>query len=133
MSKSNSAKVLTGIIIAVSLTACGGSGQVRSSGDDDVGPYPTNWKSIVKSYIQNNYLDPRSVTQSEAAPPFRKTTPFYDFGWMVCIRNNAKNQFGGYTGRRITELGIKRGRVVDVDDKSDLFCRDAKFEPLPLD
>jgi hypothetical protein len=133
MSKNNSVKVLAGIIIAASLTACGGSGQVRSGGEDDVGPYPTNWKSIVKSYIQNNYLDPRSVTHSEAAPPFRKTTLFYDFGWMVCIRNNAKNQFGGYTGRRITELGIKRGRVVDVDDKSDLFCRDAKFEPLPLD
>lgn len=121
-------KLLSAIVVGIALAACAGPGTVS----DSVGPYPTDWKSIVASYIRNNFVGPHSVIDSEAAPPFRKTTAFFDFGWMVCIRNNAKNQLGGYTGRRITELGIKKGQVVTVDSKNDMFCRNAKFEPFPL-
>jgi len=125
------ARIALIVVIGSLMAACGGVGEVRRGGEENVGPYPTNWKEIAASYIQNSYLDPRSVVDSEAAPPFRNNRLFFD-AWTVCIRNNAKNQFGGYTGRRITELGIKHGQVVTVDDKNDMFCRNARFEPLPL-
>ena len=120
------------IIISICLVAvgCGGPKTQREM-DSSIGPYPSNWKEIVASYIRNNYVDPYSIMDSEAAPPFMQQTLAYD-RWIVCIRNNAKNRMGGYTGRKITEISIVKGQVDMVDDKNDLFCRDARFEPFPL-
>lgn len=127
----NPMKLCAAVIVSASMAGCAGPGVGRSSGEENVGPYPSNWKSIVGSWIADNYADPRSVIDSEAAPPFRNNRLFFD-SWTVCIRNNAKNQFGGYTGKHITELGIQKGQVVTVDSKNDMFCRNARFEPFPL-
>ncbi|MDO8811894.1 MAG: hypothetical protein Q7J38_07705 [Gallionella sp.] len=124
-------RTLSAIAMCIVLTACSGVGTLKSDGQENVGPYPANWKNIIASYIRNNYVDPHSIIDSEAAPPFRNQKLFYDT-WTVCIRNNAKNRFGGYTGRQITAIGIKHGQIDLVEENEKYDCERVKFEPFPL-
>lgn len=120
------------IFVSIALSACGGIGKSDSSNDEARGPYPTNWKSIVANYIQQSYLDPNSVINSEASAPFQTRDTFLHASWTVCIRNNAKNQFGGYTGLRTTEINISNGKVIAVRPENQFSCPNVKFEPFPL-
>lgn len=115
----------------IALAACSGPGQLRSDGYEHIGPYPTNWKKITSEYIKDSYFDPYSVRDSEAAPPVRQKAVFFD-SWVVCIRNNAKNKMGGYTGRQTSSLSIQQGQIVHVRSNDDFDCRSARFEPFPL-
>lgn len=94
------------------------------------GPYPENWKSLAMNYIQSNYIDPYSIRDSEISPPFRSNKAFFD-SWTICIRNNAKNRFGGYTGRRATDLVVQHGRIVQ-EDTAPSDCRNVRYEPFPV-
>ena len=118
------------LILVYMLTGCAGVGEISSSGEDSVGPYPDNWKSIAVAYIKTSYFDPYSVRDSEAAPPFRNRKAFYDT-WTLCIRNNAKNRLGGYTGLRTTAIGIKKGQIDQVNDY-DCKNRNLNYQPLPI-
>ena len=100
----------------------------------DAGPYPDNWRELVREYIKTNYVDPYSIRDSQIAPPFRSRKAFFD-EWIVCLRNNAKNQFGGYTGLRTTDISIRQGRVnIGSIDETGFHCRrqNLDFEPLPI-
>jgi len=114
------------------LTGCASVGQVASSGEEHIGPYPENWRTIVRNYIKSSYVDPYSVRDSEAAAPFRNKALFFD-SWDICIRNNAKNRMGGYTGLTTSVISVQKGEVVAVDN-SDFHCRgrNLKWESLPL-
>lgn len=118
------------LIIASMITGCAGVGQISNSGEGNVGPYPENWKNIAREYIKTRYFDPYSVRDSEAAPPFRNRKAFYDT-WTLCIRNNAKNKFGGYTGLQATAIGIKQGQIDQVNDY-DCKNRNLNYESLPI-
>lgn len=124
-------KILAAVLICIALSACGSLAKSKSENDATRGPYPTNWKSIVKQYIRSHYIDPTSVMDSEAAAPFKTRDTLVDATWSICIINNAKNKFGGYTGRQLTILEVRNGEVVGTD-KYLSACQDAQYEPLPL-
>jgi hypothetical protein len=75
-------RLLTTSFVGATLAACGGVGEVRSSSEENVGPYPENWRDIVVAWIVDNYADPRSITDSEAAPPFRNNRALFE-AWTV--------------------------------------------------
>lgn len=125
-------KILAAVLICIALSACGSLAKSESENDATRGPYPTNWKSIVKQYIRSHYIDPTSVMDSEAAAPFKTRNTLMDATWSICIRNNAKNKFGGYTGRRLTILEVRNGQVDHTQEDYADPCQDAQFEPLPL-
>ena len=82
------------------------------------------------NYIKTSYVDPYSIRDSQIAPPFRNNKAFFD-SWTICIRNNAKNKFGGYTGLRATDLLVQHGQIVQEDSvPSD--CRGARYESFPV-
>src|SRR5947209_16662235 len=82
--------------------------------DEQTGPKPENYKSIIRAAIPGIFKDPSSVQQTSVTPPRRDKK-----GWSVCLFANAKNAYGGYTGIRATEVIIKNGRIADVTDISD--------------
>jgi len=113
--------------LLISLFLISGCASNQKSG---AGPYPENWKSLAMNYIKTNYADPYSIRDSQIAPPFRSNKAFFD-SWIICIRNNAKNKFGGYTGLRATDLIVQHGQIVQEDTvPSD--CRGARYESFPV-
>jgi hypothetical protein len=78
----------------------------------------------------------------------KKGTLTYETGWGVCVRANAKNRMGAYTGIRSTVFLIRDGRVVESGDDTPValtekgvltvtpiyikeHCENAAFEPFP--
>lgn len=83
----------------------------------DYGEYPSNYEEIVKQHITGYLLDPESARFSDWKEP--KKDWFRDrglhFGYRVCVRVNAKNRMGGYTGKKLTYLLIKNGRIIGTE------------------
>lgn len=122
------------LVAAISLlTSCAAPGQLATEGEGAVGPYPNDWKNISTDFIRSNYVDPYSIRDSVAAPPFRNKKAFFD-SWTICLRNNAKNRMGGYTGLSYTALHIQKGAIVVVDPDGAFDCANPnlKYEPLPI-
>lgn len=92
------------------LAGCAGPGQLATTGTEHVGPYPENWEYLVRDYIKANFADPYSIRDAMAAPPYRNSKLFYDT-WTVCVRLNAKNQMGGYSGLTYYSFGIKNNAI----------------------
>lgn len=94
-----------------------------------VGPYPAQYKEIVKQYVDKTYYDPYSMRGVAISRP-QKGHLFFQQGWIVCFRTNAKNRMGGYTGLSEVAILINRHEVVNSMDDAPL-CEGVAFEPWP--
>jgi hypothetical protein len=86
--------------------------------DDDIGPYPENYKEIVTAYYNQTLFDPYSAVIKFTREPvecfMEKGLLEIGFisGWVVCGTINAKNRFGGYVGTELFSALIRNGKVV---------------------
>jgi len=78
-----------------------------------IGPYPSGWKKIVISYAKDTFYDPGSIRDAEISSP-QTGHLFFQQGWIVCLKANAKNRMGGYAGRQTTALLLNNGHVVNT-------------------
>lgn len=102
------------------------SGCVGATPDQsDIGPRPDNYREIVAAQVKAEFFDPSSMQDVYLAEPYPARFYFTD-GWMVCLRANAKNRMGGYTGQQETGYLIKNGTIVQEGDQKN--CPDAKYE-----
>ena len=96
-------------------------------GPVEIGPYPTNYRNIVKAHIERSFFDPYSLRNVSIAGPLKGP-----LGWIVCLEANAKNRMGGYTGLQRTSFVINSGKVVDtLTLKSPLLCQGMAFTRWP--
>lgn len=100
-------------------------------------PYPTEWRSKTAAYIKANWKDPQSIRDAEIAAPLMEVIPPQMAGilpprWVVCVRMNAKNSFGGYTGRRVHYVRMEKDQVAHAVATDHLMttCDAAKWEPF---
>jgi hypothetical protein len=100
-------KRLIFVVLSVALAGCATGS--RPSGE--VGPFPSNYRELVAQHIRAEFLDPSSLQDVWIAPPYRARLMFTD-GWMVCVRVNAKNAMGGYTGQQGYGYLIVNGVIV---------------------
>lgn len=87
----------------------------------DPGPYPEKYRALVEQWLQETLFDPYSVRDLEVTVPVEGTLwqglllgghlPV----WTVCATFNAKNRFGGYTGRSTTVLFIRNNSVIATE------------------
>lgn len=93
-------ELLATLISAISLASC--------QTDQAAAPVPPapDVRSIVLSNKGALWKDPESIRNASITPPRRHYMgPFGDM-WHVCVRANAKNGFGGYTGEKDMLIGI---------------------------
>ena len=119
-------KLLTGLTLIgiVFLTGCG-SNPSMSNKPVDYGPYPENYETIVKSYLEGILFDPYSVKYKYITKPmkaFSREAPILggnpkQYGWYSRVCFNAKNRMGGYVGNTCYNLLLKNNYVIE------------KFEP----
>lgn len=129
-------------VCALPGAACtGATNTTTGSLGGGAGPPPTNYRQIVRDYVRQTFKDPYSVRDAEISPPKMTEGPTLipplgpmTMAWVVCIRANAKNAFGAYTGLQQTAVVIYKDRAVNSWDEqhhSAYACRDSKYEPFP--
>lgn len=98
---------------------------------------------IGEKWIKADLLDPYSahiewpfsfVQFTEKVPLFKRTT-----GYATCVRINAKNTYGGYTGEKTYRIIIRNNQVIDYSEVSNLrmvpdICKELveKYGMIPV-
>jgi len=76
---------------------------------------PSNYKQLIVAYVRESFFDPYSIRDAAITEPAMSTYAGLP-AWSVCIRVNAKNRMGAYTGRKSTAIYIRNGQVVGSDE-----------------
>jgi hypothetical protein len=79
------------------------------------GPYPTNYKEIVRKWLQTKLLDPASAQiewEGDPKPADLGTKGQHLYGYLVKFKVNSRNRFGTYTGKQAHGALIRNGEVI---------------------
>lgn len=125
------------MLVAAAATIVGAcaSNQTASQGQ---APPPANYREQVSARVKKTFFDPYSVRDAAISRPFLQSaafdgiTPIPHSGWMVCVRANAKNRMGAYTGLTETGFMFSGDTIMDADFRGH-FCAGAaaSYEPFP--
>ena len=106
----------------------------------ETGPFPTRYREMAKEYLRRTLFDPYSVRDAEIAEPAVKASIHLldpAPAWTICVRLNAKNRMGAYTGITEDALLVRGDRVtVSLNELTRPsptigMCREAKWAPFP--
>lgn len=122
--------IISAASAALLLGACTGNEQLSITGTVDE-PLPANYRELARAHLRSTLFDPYSVRDAMIAAPKNGGSGLYP-GWAVCVRMNAKNRLGAYTGQSVTAVIMREGRVVhSVDETGWMFCQGVEYEPFP--
>ncbi|WP_025036107.1 hypothetical protein [Bradyrhizobium sp. DOA9] len=125
---------------ALALAGCQTSGEATPSANAaTAGAPPANYRQLAADYVKSSFKDPYSIRDAEIAPPKPGTGPSlnsdgFTTPWVVCLRANAKNSMGAYTGRKVTALALSNEKVVNAWDEtqySRMVCEGVAYTPFP--
>jgi hypothetical protein len=108
-------------------------------------PFPANYRGLIAAHKSDIFKDPDSVRDASISAPKRGSGPYlspngFITPWIACVRANAKNSFGGYTGKQLTAVIISRNAFVEAKggpsqyygDLGSMWCMDHQnYEPFP--
>jgi len=102
-------KVILGLGLALAGCQTDGSGSVAQTPPPDA-------KAVILAAKGSLFKDPDSIKGASITAPRRHTAGgLIPPMWHVCVRTNAKNAFGGYTGEKDMLIGIyEDGRRPEV-------------------
>jgi hypothetical protein len=135
---------VAGAVIAAALAGCG----MVPDGPEIVGvqePAPANYREIVSEHVRRTYYHPFSIRDASISAPavgaiYRHgTLGVHEYGWLVCLRANAKSRAGRDTGITETTMILRHGAVVaslsgpDWQGYNRNMCKGAQYEPFALE
>jgi len=95
--------------------------------------YPQNFKADLLAFLRTYLNDPTGVRSASVAQPTLK-----DRGpgqrYIVCLRYNARDNTGAYTGMKIgaaVYVSAKLDDFVDQPKQVKELCKDAVYAPFP--
>ena len=94
-----------------------------------IGPYPAEYRDLVKGHIDRTFFDPYTMRNVSISYPSQGHL-FFRQGWLVCVEANAKNRFGAYTGLKRQVYLINEDRVINSMDGSRI-CSELALSPWP--
>jgi len=97
-------------------------------------PMPVTYRQAAREYLRTKLFDPYSVRDAMISEPAQRSSWVMGVppAWTVCVRMNAKNRMGGYTGLKETVLLYRAGKVAKATDgPAPYYCGDAKYDPFP--
>lgn len=105
--------------LAILFAGCFARPTAEQLANADYGPTPSDPEAIVRLYIKENFKDPESVRDLEVGLPQRYyygrgSTVYY--GYRIRYSCNAKNSYGGYTGKQAHYLFVSHGQTADITD-----------------
>jgi len=118
------------VVVICSVAGIGMSGCMTVKPDSEaIGPYPSNYKEIVKEYVEKSYFDPYSMKSVAITHPVEGHL-YFQQGWIVCLQANAKNKIGGYTGLKRNALLINNYSVTQSMTNAPL-CKNSQLSYFP--
>lgn len=98
------------VLLIVALSLCGCS---ATPDPQKMGPYPSNYRALIKVQMKETFVDPYSLRDVSISTPAGYHY-FMEQGWLVCVQANAKNSLGGYTGLETTAYLISKGEIAET-------------------
>lgn len=90
----------------------------------DVGSKPENFREIIESTIREQLKDPDSAKFSGFTEPRKEVMVEqrnFVYGYSSCVFVNAKNSYGGYTGKQLYWAFIRNGQVLRIKNTNDAY------------
>ncbi|MFT1618124.1 hypothetical protein [Enterobacter kobei] len=90
----------------------------------DAGSKPDNSKFIIESAIRDQLKDPESAKFSEFTEPRKEViveNRNFVYGYSSCVYVNAKNSYGGYTGKQLYWAFMRNGQVLRIKNTNDAY------------
>ena len=112
--------------LAVALAACG-------TGDDkpvEANVFPANYKDKILEQIKEQLTDPTNIRDAFIAEPALKTNAGAT-RYVVCVRFNAKDDFGKYAGSKDKAAFYYAGQMTQIVEASRELCGNAAYQPFP--
>lgn len=104
------------VILLILLTGCA----TTPTSIKTHGPYPENYKSILKNNILRSFIDPYTLRNVSISTPVQASRGGWfnnePEGWLVCVEANGKNRMGGYTGIQVSAFIVNNGMIVGSGD-----------------
>jgi len=79
------------------------------------GPYPANYKEVVMQWLNKQLIEPESARiewDGDPKPADLGRNGEHLYGYLVNFTVNARNRFGGYTGKQKHAVLICNGEVI---------------------
>lgn len=108
------------LLMVVAMSGCSIGPTQQELRNADYGKPPSNHEEIIRNYMNQRLKDPDSAKYSFKKGPVQGWNSFGGllFGYIVCADINAKNSYGGYTGRQPYYFIIKNDTVVRTADQA---------------
>ncbi|HCL5286308.1 TPA: hypothetical protein N2G35_000585 [Salmonella enterica] len=90
----------------------------------DVGRKPSTYKKLIETAIRERLRDPDSAKFYDFTPPRKEVISEnhkFVYGYSSCVLVNAKNAYGGYTGKKLYWAFIRNDKVLRIKDTTDTF------------
>lgn len=131
-----------GIVGLIAIAGC--SPTTMSPGPKaEAGPPPNNYRAASVAAAKETFFDPYSVRDASISQPLYASAVFDGVsmvarrGWIVCVKANAKNRMGGYTGIQETVMLFEGEAVATTLSGPDYagqiidHCKTAIYSPFP--
>ena len=139
-----------GALLAIPLADCAGNGHARS--DERANVYPDNYKTELLGFLHTYINDPTQIRDAAIAEPVlrpvsgnpdRGNSPLdklsrsFERGtgpqvrYIVCVRFNAKDRDGRYTGPKQGMAIFTGGRFERFNEQRQGPCDQADYKPFP--
>ena len=122
-------KIIVILALSLTLTACASSNAAFDNGPTPLAPL--DHRTAVSAYVKDVLKDPDSLRDFEIAQQPKYKLAYMKKRWMVCFFMNAKNSFGGYTGKTM-HVAIFEGDTVIGTEKDEDFVRDRCADAGPF-
>lgn len=104
------------MLLTISLLGCAVPPTEEQLRNADYGPYPYDYKEIITNHLDKILKDPDSAqVDFKGFLPTQQWSSYFGntkYGYAICVDINAKNSFGGYTGRQTSYFLINNGYIV---------------------
>jgi hypothetical protein len=137
-----------GTVLAAALGGCTNHGQART--DERANVYPENYKNELIGYLHSYINDPTQVHEAAISEPAlrlvnaQQDNPLDRIGrsmgrgggsslerYIVCVRFNAKDRDGRYTGVKQGMAIYSGGRFERFQEQRQGPCDQARYQPFP--
>lgn len=116
-------------LLALPLAAC----QTTDAGTPaaPAAALPADYRQQILERARAEFFDPYSIRDAGISQPITGQALSGQVV-SVCVRANAKNRMGAYTGQKVTAFTFQNGQISTTDHQyAALTCASAQFEPFP--
>ncbi|MBK0000287.1 hypothetical protein [Erwinia sp. S38] len=90
----------------------------------NAGNKPSDYKSIVEEAIREQLKDPDSAKFSSFTNPRKEVmveNGSFVYGYSTCLYVNAKNSYGGYTGKELYWVFLRDNKVLRIKNTNEAY------------